>query len=60
LSPNSDEDGTLGAAHVPKNETAAGAAIFALSRAYREAEDDRLKLIVGNFLVPSLRVPPGG
>ena len=42
------------------NETAAGAAIFALRRAYREAEDDRLKLIAGNFLVPALRVPPGG
>ncbi len=42
------------------SETAAGQAIFALRRAYREAEDDRLKLIAGNFLVPSLRVPPGG
>ena len=42
------------------NETAAGAAIFALRRAYREAEDDRLKLIAGNFLVPGLRVPPDG
>ena len=35
-------------------------AIFALRRAYREAGDDRLKLIAGNFLVPGLRVPPGG
>jgi hypothetical protein len=42
------------------NETAAGAAMLALRRAYRDAEDDRLKLIAGNFLVPSLRVPPGG
>jgi hypothetical protein len=42
------------------NETAAGAAILALRRAYREADDDRLKLIAGNFLVPNLRVPPGG
>jgi len=42
------------------NETAAGAAIFALRRVYRDAEDDRLKLIAGNFLVPNLRVPPGG
>jgi hypothetical protein len=42
------------------NETAAGTAIFALRRDYREAADDRLKLIAGNFLVPSLRVPPGG
>ena len=42
------------------NETAAGAAMLALRRAYREAEDDRLKLIAGNFLVPNLRVPAGG
>ena len=42
------------------NETAAGAAIFALRRTYRDAEDDRLKLIAGNFLVPGLRVPPDG
>ncbi len=42
------------------NETASGAAIQALRRAYREADDDRLKLIAGNFLVPNLRVPPGG
>jgi hypothetical protein len=42
------------------NETTAGSAIFALRRTYREAEDDRLKLIAGNFLVPGLRVPPGG
>ncbi len=42
------------------NETAAGAAIFALRRVYRDAADDRLKLIASNFLVPNLRVPPGG
>jgi hypothetical protein len=42
------------------NETAAGSAIFTLRRAYREADDDRLKLIAGNFLVSGLRVPPGG
>jgi hypothetical protein len=42
------------------NRTAAAAAIFALRRDYRDADDDRLKLIAGNFLVPSLRVPPGG
>jgi hypothetical protein len=41
-------------------ETAAGASIFALRRAYRDAGDDRLRLIAGNFLVPNLRVPPGG
>ena len=42
------------------NETVAGAAIQALRRDYRQAEDDRLKLIAGNFLVPNLRVPAGG
>jgi hypothetical protein len=39
------------------NGTAAGAAMLALRQAYRDAADDRLKLIAGNFLVPSLRVP---
>jgi hypothetical protein len=39
------------------NETAAGAAIMALRRANLASEDDRLKLIAGNFLVPALRVP---
>jgi hypothetical protein len=42
------------------NDTAAGAAMLALRRSYREAQDDRLKLIAGNFLVPNLRVPPEG
>ena len=42
------------------NDTAAGVAIFALRRANLDAADDRLKLIAGNFLVPGLRVPPGG
>ncbi|MGH7114536.1 MAG: hypothetical protein ACREE9_08590 [Stellaceae bacterium] len=42
------------------NATAAGAAIQALRRGYRDTTDDRLKLIAGNFLVPGLRVPPGG
>ena len=38
------------------NETAAGAAIHALRAAYLASEDDRLKLIAGNFLVPAARV----
>jgi hypothetical protein len=42
------------------NATAAGAAILSLRRAYRDAADDRLKLIAGNFLVPNLRQSPGG
>ena len=38
------------------NETAAGAAIFALRRMYLTSEDDRLKAIAGLFLVPGVRV----
>jgi hypothetical protein len=38
------------------NETAAGAAIHALREACLASEDDRLKLIAGNFLVPAARV----
>jgi hypothetical protein len=38
------------------NQTAAGAAIHALRAMYQTSEDDRLKLIAGNFLVPALRV----
>jgi hypothetical protein len=41
------------------NETASGAAIYALRAAYANAEDDRLKLIAGNFMVPGTRVRPG-
>jgi hypothetical protein len=40
--------------------TAAGAALVALRRAHIASPDERLKLIAGNFLVPALRVPPGG
>ena len=38
------------------NETAAGAAIHALREAFLESEDDRLKLIASNFMVPAARV----
>ena len=38
------------------SETAAGAAIHALREACLASEDDRLKLIAGNFLVPAARV----
>jgi hypothetical protein len=41
------------------NETAAGAAIHALRAALQEAEDERLRLIVSNFMVPAVRVRPG-
>jgi hypothetical protein len=42
------------------NETAAGAAIFALREAHLVSTDDRLKAIAGLFLVPGVRVPPTG
>jgi hypothetical protein len=42
------------------NETAAGAAIHALREACLVSEDDRLKLIAGNFLVPAARVHSTG
>jgi hypothetical protein len=42
------------------NETAAGAAIHALRQACLASEDDRLKLIAGNFLVPAARVRSTG
>ena len=42
------------------NDTAAGAAIFALRSMYLASEDDRLKAIAGLFLVPGVRVPPSG
>jgi hypothetical protein len=38
------------------NETAAGAAIYALRDACLASEDERLKLIAGNFMVPAARV----
>jgi hypothetical protein len=40
------------------NETAAGAALFALRRVHVDSADDRLKLIAAMFLVPGARVPP--
>jgi hypothetical protein len=42
------------------NDTALGAAIFALRRANLANPDDRLKAIAGLFLVPGIRVPPAG
>jgi hypothetical protein len=41
------------------NKTATGAAIQALRVALQASEDERLKLIVSNFMVPATRVPPG-
>jgi hypothetical protein len=38
------------------NESAAGAAIRALREALQASDDDRLKLIVANFMVPAARV----
>jgi hypothetical protein len=38
------------------NETAVGAAIHALREACLSSEDERLKLIAGNFMVPTARV----
>ena len=38
------------------NETAAGAAIYALRAVLQGSEDERLKLIVSNFMVPAARV----
>jgi hypothetical protein len=37
------------------NESAAGAAIYALREALQASDDDRLKLIVANFMVPAAR-----
>jgi fermentation-respiration switch protein FrsA (DUF1100 family) len=42
------------------NDTAAGAAIFALRSMYLTSDDERLKAIAGLFLVPGVRVPPSG
>lgn len=41
------------------NETAAGAAIHALREALQASEDERLRLITGNFMVPAARVRTG-
>ena len=42
------------------NESAAGAAIHALREALQASDDDRLKLIVANFMVPAARVRGAG
>ena len=42
------------------NDTAVGAAIFALRSMYLTNDDQRLKAIAGLFLVPGVRVPPSG
>jgi hypothetical protein len=42
------------------NETAAGAAIHALRTACLASDDERLKLIAGNFMVPAARVRSAG
>lgn len=42
------------------NETAAGAAIHALRAALLTSEDERLRLIAGNFIVPGARVRGSG
>jgi hypothetical protein len=42
------------------NETAAGAAIHTVREMHLASEDERLKLIAGNFIVPGARVPPSG
>jgi hypothetical protein len=41
------------------NDTVAGAAIFALRKAYLASPDERLKAIAG-LLVPGIRLPPAG
>ena len=42
------------------NETAAGATIHALRATCLSSEDERLKLIAGNFMVPAARVHGSG
>jgi hypothetical protein len=42
------------------NDTAAGAAIHALRAALQASDDERLKLIAGNFMVPATRVRGSG
>jgi len=42
------------------NDTAAGAAIFALRSMYLTSDDERLKAIAGLFLVPGVRVSQSG
>lgn len=42
------------------NETAAGAALHALRKMYQASDDERVKLIAGNFIVPGNRVRQPG
>jgi hypothetical protein len=42
------------------NDTAAGAATFALRQAYLTSADKRLKVMAGLFLVPGVQVPRAG
>jgi hypothetical protein len=42
------------------NHTAAGAAIHALRAAHITSDDERLRLIAGNFMVPAARVRSSG
>ncbi|HEY1888573.1 MAG TPA: hypothetical protein VGG86_21415, partial [Roseiarcus sp.] len=42
------------------NESATGAAIHILREALQASDDDRLKLIVANFMVPATRVRSTG
>jgi hypothetical protein len=42
------------------NETAAGAAVHAVRETHLASEDERLKLIAGNFIVPGARVRTSG
>ena len=42
------------------NESAAGAAIYALQAVLQQSDDDRLKLIVANFMVPAARARTAG
>ena len=42
------------------NETAAGAAVHAVREMHLASEDERLKLIAGNFIVPGARVRTSG
>jgi hypothetical protein len=41
------------------NDTATGAAIHALREALQASEDERLRLIVSNFMVPAARMRAG-
>jgi len=42
------------------NETAAGAALHALRETCLASDDERVKLIAGNFIVPAARVRTTG